>query len=139
METVPVSAPIAQKLLAETYHVRVVAPGTAMSEEDNKTHVASQSGPTGPAGPVNGVLSIVKNDMSEALGQACEKYLAIAPKGAKLKKVRTPFIDEALLPVGQDLGVIEKGILAPHASSILMSLLYAARPPAACLRLGQHG
>ena len=38
----------------------------------------------------------IEYDMSE-FWQACEdKYLELAPKGTKLKKVATPFIDEGL-------------------------------------------
>ena len=65
--------------------------------------------------------------MSKALMLACDKYLAVAPKGTVLKKARTPFIDEALLPDGQEPGTIVQGQLAASASSILMSLLYTAR------------
>ena len=65
--------------------------------------------------------------MSAALRGACDKYLAVAPKGTVLKKAKTSFIDEALLPDGQEPGTIEHGVLAQHASSILMSLLYTAR------------
>ena len=65
--------------------------------------------------------------MSAALLGACDKYLKVAPKGTVLKKAKTPFIDEALLPDGQEPGDIQKGILAAEASSILMSLLYTAR------------
>ena len=53
--------------------------------------------------------------------------MAIAPAGAKLKNAKTPFLDEALLPDGQDPGEIPEGALGKHASSILMSLLYTAR------------
>ena len=90
-----------------------------MSENDNKPR-------SSPKQPVSG-LNVVKDNMSAALAGACEKYLKVAPPGTKLRTARTPFIDEALLPDGQEPGEIEKGALAPAASSILMSLLYTAR------------
>ena len=65
--------------------------------------------------------------MTAALAGACDKYLKVAPPGTKLKLARTPFIDEALLPDGQEPGDMETGVLAAQASSILMSLLYTAR------------
>ena len=52
-------------------------------------------------------------------------------KGERLRHASTPFIDENLLPVGQDPSVgkddTDKGLLAPVASKVLMKLLYAAR------------
>ena len=65
--------------------------------------------------------------MSAALKGACDKYLAVATQGTILKKARTPFIEESLLPDGQEPGEIPGGVLAASASSILMSLLYTAR------------
>ena len=77
--------------------------------------------------PVNGVLTINEYDMSDALVTAIEKYKAVVP-GVKLKHADTPFIDENLLPDGQELsGPEEAGRLAPIASPVLMSILYAAR------------
>ena len=76
---------------------------------------------------VNKQLNYVKYDMSGALSGAVDKYLKVAPENTKLRKVHTPFIDESLLPDGQDLGSIPEGTLGKHASSILMSLLYTAR------------
>ena len=54
--------------------------------------------------------------MSAALAQACDKYLAVAPKGTVLRKARTPFIEESLLPDGQEPGEIEAGVLASSAA-----------------------
>ena len=120
MQTIAESSELAQKLLSETASVRLVPPSEDMSEEDNKPRLS-----TVPA--ANGKINVTEDDMSAALRGACDKYLAVAPKGTVLKKAKTPFIDEALLPDGQDPGAIENGVLGPHASSILMSLLYTAR------------
>ena len=120
MQSLPVEAPLAQKLLRETAYVRVAPPEEPMSEADNQDRKP-------PKKAALGQLNIVKNDMSAALAQACEKYLAVAPKGTQLRKGKTPFIEESLLPDGQEPGDIQEGKLASSASSILMSLLYTAR------------
>ena len=94
VSTVDASSQIAQKLLRETAHVRLAMPDEPMSEADNKPRVS-------PVTAVNNKLNIVKDNMSAALAGACDKYLAVAPKGTVLRKAKTPFIDEALLPDGQ--------------------------------------
>ena len=99
MQTISASSGLAKKLLAETAHVRIAPPDEAMSEDDNKPRAA-------PKPPVNGVLNVVRNNMADALQGACDKYLAVAPAGTKLRASKTPFIDEALLPDGQEVGDI---------------------------------
>ena len=117
-QTVPVDSELAQKLLTETAPVRVQPPEKPME--------ANESNPT-YANASKKHINTVKYDMSGALAGAVDKYIAVAPNSTKLRQVKTPFIDEALLPDGQDPGEIPAGTLGPHASSVLMSLLYTAR------------
>ena len=70
----------------------------------------------------------VEYDMREFLAQCVTSYKELSgKKGVPLKKVATPFIEESLLPDGQEVNEIENGVLSNIASKVLMKILYAAR------------
>ena len=95
--------------------------------KEEKELAAKANDPKVDHKPVNNELKVFKYDMAEALGSTVDRYLEIVGDKVKLRPAKTPFIDENLLPDGQEIDEKDKGALAPHASSILMSLLYTAR------------
>ena len=70
-----------------------------------------QTGQSKPDTPVTAAKMIryIEYDMEEFFASCCARYLELAPKGTKLKKVSTPFIDEAL-PTPLDFGLPESGV-----------------------------
>ena len=119
MGRTPIDSGLAVKLLSESAEVHAIA--ADKPKEVNEIAPKMKNA-------VNNELNYVKQVMSGSLQRAIDKYLAVAPEGTKLREAKTPFIDEALLPDGQENNSnLVAGALAKDASSVLMSLPYTAR------------
>ena len=87
-----------------------------------------KSGPAKQEPPSQGgrvSITVVQYDMREFLEQCIEKYQALTDNKVKLRRVDTPFIDEA--KEYEEYNEKNPGRLKSIASKVLMKCLYAAR------------
>ena len=75
--------------------------------------------------PSDADLVLIRMSMTRYAADACEKYAA-TPGSLKLRPCEVPLVEPSV-EILQSSAMQEPGIMAPHAASLLMTLLYLAR------------
>jgi hypothetical protein len=118
----------------------VVKPAFFTKKQVRDAEINKTAGVSKPTSGETPICRYIEYDMEDFFKSCTERYLELAPKGTKLRKVETPFIDESVFdpgdfgaPAGEarDKALKEKeqctGVLSSIASKVLMKVLYGAR------------